>query len=143
MSKSASTSLIFGVALAPIVILSGFQPQATGQEATAPPHPPTFRPISPRATLMEWHSQVFDELNAGIARKNVDVADSAWLLAELANVNYFHSEKIDYRAWAGEMRDAAAELANTIRKNRDFNRAREIVKRIKDTCKQCHDMYKF
>ena len=135
--------LIFGAALAPVVILGGFQPRAAGQDAASPGNPPAFRPISPRATLMEWHSQAFDELNAGIARKNVDAADSAWLLAELANVNYFHSEKIDYRAWAGEMRDAAAELANTIRKKRDFNRAGELVKRIKDTCKQCHDMYKF
>lgn len=143
MSKSASISAFFSVTLAAVVILGNFQPQAVGQENSQPADPASFRPISPRATLMEWHSQAFDELNAGIDRKNVAAADSAWLLAELANVNYFHSEKSNYRAWAGEMRDAAAELADTIRKKRDFNRARELSKRIKDTCKRCHDAYKF
>lgn len=114
-----------------------------GQDGTTKPHAPDrFKPAGPRASLMGWHDRAYDELLDGISRKDVESAESAWLLAELANVNSFHSEKSDYKAWAEHLRDSASEIADTIRKRRDFDRAKTLSNKLRDTCKRCHDAYK-
>ena len=63
-------------------------------------------------------------------------------LAELANVNTYHSQKEDYQAWAGQMRDTALELANEAEKpNADDAKMKKLVNTLKNTCGACHDAY--
>lgn len=138
-----SRKFIFGSTVAVFGLLLALRPLVgSAQDSPDKAVVPQFKPAAPRASLMDWHSRAFDELNAGIAKKDVKCAEAAWLLAELANVNQFHTEKDDYRKWADDLRDGAVEIANTIRKKHDFARAKTLSAKLKDTCKRCHDAYK-
>ncbi|MBL8878606.1 MAG: cytochrome c [Phycisphaerales bacterium] len=130
--------------LVAITIATRWSSAIFGQESAINPTPSGgFKPTTPRTSLMHWHDRAFDELLEGISRKDGESAEAAWLLAELANVNSFHSEKPNYRNWADQLRDGAIEIADTIRKKRDFDRAKALCNKLKDTCKRCHDAYKF
>ncbi len=79
-------------------------------------------------------------MRLAIAKKKPAAAEHAWLLAELANVNGHHSDKADYRKWAGEVRDASAGIAKAA-KEKKFDRAKALAKTMNDTCTACHDKY--
>lgn len=114
----------------------------TTQAQDTPAGGATFKPAAPREALMEWHEKAFNNARKAVSGKKFkDLAENAWLLAELANVNSFHAEKDDYRNWANELSAKAAELA-AAGKEKQFDKAAELVKGLNATCKSCHDVYR-
>lgn len=113
-----------------------------------------YKPVTPVNFLMEaqqehWN-QVVDRIRS--RKGEPDAAEAkvkedfkimerhAYVLGELANVNQFHSEKEDYRAWAVEMRDLCVALARAAREQ-DLRKADELGRRIHSTCNACHAKY--
>ncbi|MCG3128391.1 MAG: hypothetical protein CHACPFDD_03279 [Phycisphaerae bacterium] len=114
----------------------------TSQAQDQPAGGAGFKPAAPREALMEWHEKAFNNARKAVSGKKAkDLAENAWLLSELANVNGFHGENDDYRNWAREVSTKAAELA-AAGKEKQFDKAAEIVKGLNATCKSCHDVYK-
>ena len=101
-----------------------------------------FKPVADRNVLMEWQERVFSGMNRAILqKKDSEVVAHAWLLAELANVNRFHSKKDDYRRWATEMLDTAVKLAES-GKAKQFDEAKKLARKMNATCSSCHEVYR-
>ena len=139
MRTFASRHVLWAVPAFVALIFAAQQPLAA-QEKDSAPSASGFRPVAPRIDLMEWHDKSFNAMRLAIAKNKPQAAEHAWLLAELANVNGHHSDKADYRKWAGEVRDAAAEIAKAA-KDKKFDRAKELAKKMNNTCTACHDQY--
>ena len=123
-----------------VALIIAVQKPLAAQEKDAARSASGFRPVAPRIDLMEWHDKSFNAMRLAIAKKKPAAAEHAWLLAELANVNGHHSDKADYRKWASEVSGAAAEIAKAA-KGKNFDRAKELAKKMNDTCTACHDKY--
>jgi soluble cytochrome b562 len=123
-----------------VALIFAAQHPLAAQEKDSAPSASRFRPVAPRIDLMEWHDKSFNAMRLAIAKKKPEAAEHAWLLAELANVNGRHSDKADYRKWASEVSNAAAEIAKSA-KDKNFDRAKELAKKMSDTCTACHDQY--
>ena len=101
-----------------------------------------FKPVADRHVLMEWQERVFNGMNRAILqKKDSEVVAHAWMLAELANVNRFHSKKDDYRRWATEMLDTAVKLAES-GKAKQFDEAKKLARKMNATCSSCHEVYR-
>ena len=122
-----------------------------GQEPPKTPPPPapipkpvpvtTFKPITSVHHLMEGQGKLFGEIKDGILDSKWKAAEkSAWLLAEISNVNQFQNDAADYKAWAKKLAGDAVELANALKKN-DAAKSREWVSKIGNTCSECHNKY--
>lgn len=130
------------VAAGAFLITAAFaQSVLTAQEKPSAPSPGSLSPAAPHHILMEWHDKAFNDFNLALTKKKPEAAaQNAWLLAELANVNTLHSDKPDYREWAGAVRSGAAEAAAAVAAQ-DFDKAKAIAKGINATCEACHNKY--
>lgn len=138
MKRRFNRHMLWAVPAA-VTLLVAVQRPLTAQDTATQPSA-AFRPIAPKIELMEWQDRAFSAMRLAIAKKKPTVAEHAWLLAELANVNRYYSDKMDYRAWAAAVRDGAAEIAKAA-EDKKFDRAKELAKTIGDTCTSCHDKY--
>lgn len=106
-----------------------------------------FKPVASIHGLMNGQALLFKSVRKAITNKETPqrlehIEVYAEALAELANVNTYHSEKEDYQAWAGQMRDTALELAEEAEKSdADDARMNKLVASLKNTCGACHDAY--
>ena len=101
-----------------------------------------FKPVADRHLLMEWQERIFSGMNRAILqKKDGEVVAHAWMLAELANVNRFHSKKDDYRRWAKEMLDTAVKLAES-GKAKQFDEAKKLARKMNAVCASCHEVYR-
>ncbi len=101
-----------------------------------------FVPVTDVHHMMEGQGKLWGEIKDGILDSNWKAAEnSAWLLAEVANVNQYQHEAADYKAWAKQMSDQCVELAGTLKK-KDAAKSRDLVSKIGNTCSECHNKYK-
>ncbi len=109
---------------------------------------PAFKPAASLHALMhgqESHLLALKELldNAKAKDRISNLATHAELLAELANVNIYHNEKADYRAWARDLRETSLEFAKEAKARGEKSEAnmKAGFERIKTLCTACHDAY--
>ncbi len=131
-------------ALAEKVIAAGKKPAGDKPAATEPP--PAYKPVSPVHPLMEFQDHYFDEIkkmvNASDAKKDFKVVESsAYVLAELCNINSYQQDKEDYKKWAQEARELSLNLAKAA-KDKDTDKAKGLYREIHVRCTACHDQYK-
>lgn len=101
-----------------------------------------FKPVAPLAKLMEGQEHLMGQIKDAIQDKTWDEGQtSAWVLAELANVNQYQNSNPKYRALATKMSGQCVELANIL-KRRDQKAAMDQTKEIGRTCKSCHDQFR-
>ncbi len=107
----------------------------------------TFKPVASIHGLMNGQALLFKSIRKATTDKATPqrrerIEGYAEALAELANVNTYHSEKEDYLAWAGQMRDTALELAKEAEKSdADDAKMKKLMATLKNTCGDCHDAY--
>ncbi|HKQ50647.1 MAG TPA: cytochrome c [Phycisphaerae bacterium] len=100
-----------------------------------------FKPVQPLEKLMEGQKKLHAEIKDAILDKAWEEAQvSAWLLAEIANVNHYQKPDPEFRALATKMSGECVELANLLAK-RDQKGAMEQYTRIGKTCGACHEKY--
>lgn len=100
-----------------------------------------FKPVQPLEKLMEGQKKLHSEIKDAILDKAWDEAQtSAWLLAEIANVNHYQKPDPEFRALATRMSGECVELANLLAK-RDQKAAMDQYMRIGQTCGSCHEIY--
>jgi hypothetical protein len=122
-------------------VLAG-QPEHTAAVGSADEN---FKPVAPLISLMYAQDLHYARLNAFLVDESekeraAKVRNEALTLAELANVNRFHKNKADYRQWADEVRGSALELAAAAAGG-EFAKAKELSKRINNSCTACHKQY--
>lgn len=107
-----------------------------------------FKPVASVDALMHGQKVFFKDINKHMGKANDpdalhEIEEGAQVLAELANVNRFNSDKPDYRNWATQLRDRALELAEEADKKEMASRARMqgLLQAMRDTCQACHDAY--
>lgn len=106
-----------------------------------PPAAGAFKPVQPLEKLMEGQKKLHAEIKDAILDKAWDEAQtSAWLLAEIANVNHYQKPDPEFRALATRMSGECVELANLLAK-RDEKAAMAQYTRIGQTCGSCHEIY--
>lgn len=108
-----------------------------------------FKPVASVDALMHGQLVFFKTIGKQVrkpasAARNYEIEEAAEILAELANVNQFNSEKEDYRAWATTLRDAAMGLAHEADKGDAADEAnmKKLVQTMKSACSDCHDAYR-
>ncbi|MFO0972927.1 MAG: hypothetical protein U1A27_05755 [Phycisphaerae bacterium] len=111
-------------------------------EPTVAPVP--FKPVATVEHLMEGQEMAFKSLKAAVlGSKWRDARSSAWLLAELANVNRQHARTPRYAELSGKMVDACIAVAEQIKpRQADADAAKKGVSEIAATCKSCHDEFR-
>jgi len=121
--------------------------RADSAQSTASAAPP-FKPVASVHSLMEGQGAYFKQISEALAnpaakRRAEDIFQGAEMLAELANVNTYNSEKEDYRRFAGRLRDTSLELAAEAKKKKDAgeDKMRSLHQKLEATCKACHDVY--
>lgn len=140
--KYRSTGIVILVATMAIGlsgwIASAQEKDDAKQAATAKP----FKPVQPIGVLMDGQKKLFGEIREGIVdEKWDDAATSAWILAEMANVNHYVRDVPQYQQFADQLSDTASTLAKALKK-KDGAQAKQMVGEIGKTCKACHDQYK-
>jgi len=122
---------------------------ARGQDKAPAAGAVPFKPVASVESIMNGQGIHFDELkdlldNANARGRSGKLITHAELLAELANVNYYNSEKEDYHGWAMELRGQSLDLAKEAQKGKtaDETRMKELYTQIEATCKKCHDVYR-
>jgi len=116
------------------------------QANSAEPSSAGFKPVASVEGLMNGQVLVFKQIGKLVANENAPkrikrIHAYAEVLAELANVNTFNSEKTDYQGWAGDLRDESLELSVAAKKGADSGSMSQIMARMKATCESCHDVY--
>lgn len=117
--------------------------QTAGDDKDTKPAPARpFKPIMTVEQLMEGQDKLYAEIKDGITDKAwAEAETSAWMLAELANVNHYQSDKLDYRKHADAMAAECQALAKVLRK-RDAAAAQAQAAKISENCKACHEQFK-
>ncbi len=101
-----------------------------------------FKPAQEVEQMMHGQEKLYGDLKDGIIDKAWDeVQVSAWLLAELANVNHFQSTDPKYQKFADEMSAECIKVAK-IAKKRDVRTTRVAVSRLGKRCKACHEVFR-
>ena len=106
-----------------------------------------FKPVASVHSLMHAQAKFFKAARKAVGDKSMEdrgheIGEAAEILAELANVNRYNSEKQDWRDWATQVRDTSLELAREAeKKDADEEKIAGLVKRIGETCGACHDKY--
>ena len=84
-------------------------------KATTAPADVAYRPVAPVEPLMEAQEDAFNVIKKQLANSEKEdfklIRRSAFVLAELCNVNHYQNDKTDYKKWAFEARDLSVELA--------------------------------
>lgn len=117
----------------------------SAQPAAAASRP--FKPVASIHGLMNGQQLLFNNIRKAVTNKDWNqrrerIEVYAEALAELANVNTYNSKKKDYQGWAGQLRDAALELAQEAEKSdADDVRMNKLLDTVKNTCGACHDVY--
>jgi hypothetical protein len=92
-----------------------------------------FKAVQPLEKLMEGQKKLHAEIKDAILDKAWEEAQtSAWLLAEIANVNHYQKPDPEFRALATKMSGECIELANLLAK-RDQKAAMDQYTRIGQT----------
>jgi hypothetical protein len=104
-----------------------------------------FKPVASVHALMEAQEHHFEEikellLNESAENRAKNLESEAEILAELANVNFYHKDRRDYQDWAASVRRDAVNLAKAAKAG-DNSGMRELYKSINTTCNDCHDKY--
>ena len=106
-----------------------------------------YKPVASMHGLMNGQAMLFKNIHEALTHKATPqrrgrIGVNAEVLAELANVNTYNSEKEDYQAWAAQLRDTALELAKEAEKSdADDARMNKLLNTLKNTCSACHDVY--
>jgi len=110
--------------------------------APAPMNAKPFKPVQDVERVMESQDALFKEIKDAMLEKAwSDAETAAWILAEMANVNQYHSKEAKYQELADKMATQCVDLAKLLRK-RKGDEAKEQVTQLSQTCKACHDQYK-
>ncbi len=100
-----------------------------------------FEPVEDVHHMMEAQDMLYNNIKDQIIDKSWDEAEtSAWVLAELANVNHFQSSEKRYQDFADAMSKDCVALAKAA-KGRDARAARAAMRKVQQDCKACHDVY--
>jgi predicted HNH restriction endonuclease len=135
MKSFAKTAIVL------VAVFSAASLLAWGQ---APPaaSSPTFKPVQPLKRLMEGQEQLMGRIKDEIQDKSWQEAQvSAWILAEMANVNQYQKPDAEFQALALKMSGQCVELAKVL-KRRDQNAAIDQTKSVGQTCKSCHEKFR-
>lgn len=133
MTKNSKTALvIMGIFSTVALVAWGQSPPAAA---------PAFKPVQSLGMLMGGQDKLMGRIKDAILDKAwEDAESSAWLLAEIANVNQYQKDDPDYRALASRMSGECVELAKVLKK-RDAKAAKDHVQLIGQTCKSCHEKF--
>ncbi len=102
----------------------------------------SFKPVQPLKRLMEGQEQLMGRIKDAIQDKTWDEAQtSAWILAEMANVNQYQKPDPEFQALALKMSGQCVELAKVLKK-RDQKAAIDQSQSIGQTCKNCHETFR-
>jgi flagellin-specific chaperone FliS len=107
----------------------------------------TFKPVASVDSLMHAQVKFFKAAKNAVDDKSMkerghEIEEAAEVLAELANVNRYNSEKQDWRDWATQVRDRSLKLAREAeKKDADEEKISGLVKQIGESCGACHDKY--
>jgi len=111
-------------------------------DKTKPAAARPFKPVTNVEQLMEGQEKLFTEIKDGVLDGAWDeCATSAWLLAELANVNHYQTDKPDYQRFADNMAAECQALAKVLKK-RNADDAKAQITKVANCCKACHDVHK-
>ena len=101
-----------------------------------------FKPVQPIHEMMEGQGKLFGEIREGILDKEWKAASrSAWLLAEISNVNRYQHDDAEYKGYAKAMSAQAVELAKLLKKE-DEAGSKAAARKISQSCSACHEKYK-
>lgn len=141
MNRSYTKALalsIAGIGLASIGLLAVAEPKDDAKQPVAP----AFKPVTSVHDMMEGQDKLFREIkDALLDKKWSDAAKSAWVLAEIGNVNQYQNDDPQYKTFAREMSDACVTLAQALKK-RDEAASKDAVKAVGARCGACHDQFK-
>ncbi len=133
------TMIAFAVLAA---ISSSFALQAGGGRSKGAPE---FKPEAEVHDIMELNQDLNDSLRAQLGAEPdwKKAAHISRLLAEVANILQYHHPTSETKWWesAGAFRDGARAVNAAVR-SEDIAQARQAVKNMLQSCKQCHDVYK-
>ncbi len=101
-----------------------------------------FKPVQSVHDMMEGQKKLYEEIKDGVLDKQWDdAARSAWILAEIANVNRFQNEAAEYKGFARQMSEDCSKLAQALKK-READVAKELVQKVGQTCSACHNKFR-
>lgn len=102
----------------------------------------SFKPVMSVEKLMEGQGRLFKDVKDQVLDNSwKDAETSAWLLAELANVNHYQSPDPKYRRYADRMSDECVKLARSLGR-RDEAAARASVTALGERCQDCHSDFR-
>lgn len=118
--------------------LSADDPKAAGP---ALPPAKAFKPVQGVDRVMQSQDAMVREIKDAIVDKEWESGEtSAWILAELSNVNHYHNNDPKYHALADKMAAECVELAKLMNK-RKGDEAKAKMTAINQTCTACHDQF--
>jgi hypothetical protein len=127
-----------------VVLLAGAAVCVAGLVMAQPAGKPVaraFKPVQPLEKMMEGQKKLYGEIKEGILDESFGpAAESAWILAEMANVNHYQKEDSAYQSFADRMSADCVSLAKALEK-KDASAAKDLVTRIGKTCGACHDQF--
>ncbi len=136
---------LVGLTVLATELIAGDEPPKTPPLPAPKPKPvpvTSFVPVTSVHHLMEGQGKLFGEIKDGILDSKWKSAErSAWLLAEISNVNQYQHDAADYKNWAKMMASQCVELANALKKN-DAAKSRDLISKVGNTCGECHNKYK-
>ena len=132
--------LVSIVAYASAGLPAGAQPKPTVEKKKT--LIPPFEPVQPIHDMMEGQKKLYTEIKEGILDEQWDEAvKSAWILAEIANVNRYQHKSSEYKGLAKRMSKQCADLAKLLKKH-DASSARQALGKVGQTCGACHDKFR-
>ena len=131
--------LVVGLVFAVSGLVAVAQPKQTAKKKTSKT---AFRPVQSIHDMMEGQRKLWIEIKEGIVDKQWNEAGkSAWILAEVANVNQYQHKSPEYKDLARKMSADCVKLAKLLKK-KDESGAKKMVKKVGETCSACHDQFK-
>jgi cytochrome c556 len=128
---------IVAIVLAAWGLAASAQPQGPSKQKVKP-----FKPVQPIQELMAGQKKLYSEIKDGILDQTWDEATtSAWILAEISNVNHYQRDDSKYQKTADRLSAEAVALARILEK-KDQQSALEAAAKIGRTCKACHDEFR-
>ncbi len=126
----------FGL-LGSVGYLSAEDPKA----GPALPPAKAFKPVQDVERVMESQDAMVRDIKDAIQDKEWEQGEtSAWILAELANVNHYHNPAPKYQELADKMSTQCVDLAKLLKK-RKADEAKAQMTALNQTCTACHDQF--
>ncbi len=134
-----SVSILIALATATALLRAEGDPAPQGgAESPAP----AFTPVQSVHDMMEGQKKLYEEIKDGVLDKQwEDAARSAWILAEIANVNQYQNAAGEYKGLARQMSEDCAKLAQALKK-READAAKQLVQQVGQTCSACHNKFR-